>query len=47
MVTGCSRAIGAAIVRLFAEEGAAVAVHGRGEGAAASVRDDIAAVAAM
>lgn len=43
LVTGSSRGIGAAIARLFAEEGAAVAVHGRDEGAVASVRDDIAA----
>lgn len=43
LVTGSSRGIGAAVVRLFAEEGAAVAVHGRDEGAVASVRDDIAA----
>jgi 3-oxoacyl-[acyl-carrier protein] reductase len=43
LVTGSSRGIGAAIARLFAEEGAAVAVRGRDEGAVASVRDDIAA----
>ena len=43
LVTGSSRGIGAAIARLFAEEGAAVAVHGRDADAIASVRDGIAA----
>ena len=43
LVTGSSRGIGAAISRLFAAEGAAVAVHGRDADAIASVRDGIAA----
>jgi len=38
LVTGSSRGIGAAIARLFAREGAAVAVHGRDAAAAAAVR---------
>jgi 3-oxoacyl-[acyl-carrier protein] reductase len=37
LVTGSSRGIGAAIARLFAAEGAAVAVHGRDADAAAAV----------
>ena len=37
-VTGSSRGIGAAIARLFAREGASVAVHGRDAKALASVR---------
>jgi 3-oxoacyl-[acyl-carrier protein] reductase len=37
LVTGSSRGIGATIVRLFAAEGAAVAVHGRDPEAAAAV----------
>lgn len=37
LVTGSSRGIGAAIARLFAAEGAAVAVHGRDAGAVAAV----------
>jgi 3-oxoacyl-[acyl-carrier protein] reductase len=41
LVTGSSRGIGAAIAREFASEGAAVAVHGRDEAAAAAVRDHI------
>ncbi len=41
LVTGSSRGIGAAIARLFAREGAAVAVHGRDAGAVAEVRGDI------
>jgi 3-oxoacyl-[acyl-carrier protein] reductase len=41
LVTGSSRGIGAAIAREFAAEGAAVAVHGRDEAAAAAVRDHI------
>ncbi|MEP6496089.1 MAG: SDR family NAD(P)-dependent oxidoreductase [bacterium] len=41
LVTGSSRGIGAAIARLFAKEGAAVAVHGRDAAALAAVRVDI------
>jgi 3-oxoacyl-[acyl-carrier protein] reductase len=37
LVTGSSRGIGAAIARLFAAEGAAVAVHGRDAAAVAAV----------
>src|SRR5580692_4272317 len=37
LVTGSSRGIGAAIARLFAAAGAAVAVHGRDAAAAAAV----------
>jgi 3-oxoacyl-[acyl-carrier protein] reductase len=42
LVTGSSRGIGAGIVRLFAEHGAKVAVHGRDMPALAAVRADIA-----
>src|SRR5262245_52456222 len=38
VVTGSSRGIGAAIARLFAREGAAVAVHGRDAEAIEAVR---------
>jgi 3-oxoacyl-[acyl-carrier protein] reductase len=38
LVTGSSRGIGAAIVRRFADSGAAVAVHGRDAAAAEAVR---------
>jgi len=41
LVTGSSRGIGAAIARLFAEHGAAVAVHGRDTNAVATVRAEI------
>jgi len=41
LVTGSSRGIGAAIARLFAAHGAAVAVHGRDTSAIAAVRADI------
>ena len=41
LVTGSSRGIGAAISRLFADEGAAVAVHGRDEAAIAAVLGEI------
>ncbi|MFL5520701.1 MAG: SDR family NAD(P)-dependent oxidoreductase [Gemmatimonadales bacterium] len=41
LVTGSSRGIGAAIARLFARQGAAVAVHGRDVAAVSTVRDDI------
>ena len=40
-VTGSSRGIGAAIARLFASEGAKVAVHGRDTKAVSAVRDGI------
>ncbi|NUP13017.1 MAG: SDR family oxidoreductase [Polyangiaceae bacterium] len=42
VVTGSSRGIGAAIVKAFASEGAAVAVHGRDEAAISAVRKEIA-----
>jgi 3-oxoacyl-[acyl-carrier protein] reductase len=41
LVTGSSRGIGSAIARLFAEEGAAVVVHGRDAGAVGAVVGDI------
>jgi 3-oxoacyl-[acyl-carrier protein] reductase len=41
LVTGSSRGIGAAIARLFAEEGAWVAIHGRDAEALAAVRREI------
>jgi 3-oxoacyl-[acyl-carrier protein] reductase len=41
LVTGSSRGIGAAIAKLFASEGARVAVHGRDAAALAGVRADI------
>jgi 3-oxoacyl-[acyl-carrier protein] reductase len=41
LVTGSSRGIGAAIARLFAAEGAGVALHGRDAAALAAVRGDI------
>jgi 3-oxoacyl-[acyl-carrier protein] reductase len=41
LVTGSSRGIGAAIARLFAREGAKVAVHGRDKAALAAVQADI------
>jgi 3-oxoacyl-[acyl-carrier protein] reductase len=41
LVTGSSRGIGAAIARLFAQEGAKVAVHGRDAKALAAVREEI------
>jgi 3-oxoacyl-[acyl-carrier protein] reductase len=41
VVTGSSRGIGAATVKLFARAGAAVVVHGRDEVATMAVRDDI------
>ena len=41
LVTGSSRGIGAAIARLFAQEGAKVAVHGRDVKALAAVREEI------
>jgi 3-oxoacyl-[acyl-carrier protein] reductase len=41
LVTGSSRGIGAAIARLFAREGAKVAVHGRDEQAIAAVLGEI------
>jgi 3-oxoacyl-[acyl-carrier protein] reductase len=43
LVTGSSRGIGAAIARLFAAEGATVAVHGRDRGAVEGVREAIVA----
>ncbi|HKB32427.1 MAG TPA: SDR family NAD(P)-dependent oxidoreductase [Candidatus Dormibacteraeota bacterium] len=42
LVTGSSRGIGAAIARLFAAEGATVAVHGRDPSAVETVRSEIA-----
>jgi 3-oxoacyl-[acyl-carrier protein] reductase len=41
LVTGSSRGIGAAIAKLFAEEGANVAVHGRDKAALTTVRKEI------
>ncbi|HEV8578702.1 MAG TPA: SDR family oxidoreductase [Thermoanaerobaculia bacterium] len=41
LVTGSSRGIGAAIARLFAREGARVAVHGRDAAALAAVQADV------
>jgi len=41
LVTGSSRGIGAAIARLFAQQGAKVVVHGRDTGALTRVRTDI------
>src|SRR5262249_44463759 len=41
LVTGSSRGIGAAIARLFAEQGAKVAVHGRDRAALAAVQAEI------
>ena len=43
LVTGSSRGIGAAIARLFAEAGAAVAVHGRDRQSANAVQEQITA----
>jgi 3-oxoacyl-[acyl-carrier protein] reductase len=42
LITGSSRGIGAAIARLFAAEGATVAVHGRDHSAVETVRSEIA-----
>src|SRR5947209_17324144 len=41
LVTGSSRGIGAAIARLFAQQGARVALHGRDTAALAAVRAGI------
>jgi 3-oxoacyl-[acyl-carrier protein] reductase len=41
LVTGSSRGIGAAIARLFAQQGAKVAVHGRDSAALSAVQADI------
>jgi 3-oxoacyl-[acyl-carrier protein] reductase len=41
LVTGSSRGIGAAVARLFAQEGARVALHGRDTAALAAVRAEI------
>ncbi len=41
LVTGSSRGIGAAIAKLFAQEGAKVALHGRDEAALAAVRAEV------
>lgn len=46
LVTGSSRGIGAAIARLFAAEGATVAVHGRDAAAVERVRSSIEATGA-
>ena len=47
LVTGSSRGIGAAIARLFAAEGAIVAVHGRDRSAVQNVRSSIEATGAQ
>jgi 3-oxoacyl-[acyl-carrier protein] reductase len=41
LITGSSRGIGAAIARLFAQEGAKVIVHGRDTNALSSVQAEI------
>jgi 3-oxoacyl-[acyl-carrier protein] reductase len=41
LITGSSRGIGAAIARLFAEQGAKVALQGRDRAALSTVRDEI------
>jgi 3-oxoacyl-[acyl-carrier protein] reductase len=41
LITGSSRGIGAAIARKFAQEGAAVAIHGRDREALSSVKGEI------
>ncbi len=41
LVTGSTRGIGAAIARLFAQQGARVVIHGRDEAAMAAVQADI------
>jgi hypothetical protein len=41
LVTGSSRGIGAAIARLFADQGAKVALHGRDTAALSAVRSEI------
>jgi len=41
LITGSSRGIGAAIARLFAQQGAKVVVHGRDLAALSAVRSDI------
>jgi 3-oxoacyl-[acyl-carrier protein] reductase len=41
LVTGSSRGIGAAIARLFAQQGAKVALHGRDAAALSAVQADI------
>jgi 3-oxoacyl-[acyl-carrier protein] reductase len=41
LVTGSSRGIGAAIAKLFASEGASVAVHGRDAAMMSATRQEI------
>jgi 3-oxoacyl-[acyl-carrier protein] reductase len=47
LVTGASHGIGSAVARLFAAEGAAVAVHGRDDQAVAALADELTASGAQ